>query len=131
MSNLQPRGLMHPRIVTSTAQHKIINLLKTSWHFFFMTLFKITCHNIFNVWPKTTLLLPVWPRTTKRLDTHVRGSIPLSNRIILMNSFPYLKWPYKICLQPRAKYILITSKIICKFLCWGFYLLLEVYSSMN
>ena len=28
----------------------------------------ITCHNVFNVWPKTTLLLPVWPRDTKRLD---------------------------------------------------------------
>ena len=29
----------------------------------------ITCHSVFHVWPKTTLLLPVWPRGTKRLDT--------------------------------------------------------------
>ena len=29
----------------------------------------ITYHNVFNVWPKTTLLLPVWPRDAKRLDT--------------------------------------------------------------
>ena len=29
--------------------------------------FVITCQNVFNVWPKTTLLL-VWPRDAKRLD---------------------------------------------------------------
>ena len=28
----------------------------------------IMCYNVFNVWPKTTLL-PVWPRDTRRLDT--------------------------------------------------------------
>ena len=27
------------------------------------------CHNVLNVWPKITLLLPVWPRDTKRSDT--------------------------------------------------------------
>ena len=32
------------------------------------------CHNVFIVWPKTTLLLPVWPSDTKRLDTPVRAS---------------------------------------------------------
>ena len=25
----------------------------------------ITCHNVFNVWPKTTLLFLVWPETPK------------------------------------------------------------------
>ena len=30
--------------------------------------FVITCHNIFNMWPKRTLL-PVWPRDAKSLDT--------------------------------------------------------------
>ena len=29
----------------------------------------IMCHSVFNVWPKTTLLLPVWPRDAKSLDT--------------------------------------------------------------
>ena len=29
----------------------------------------ITCHNVFNVWPKTNLLLPVWCRDAKNLDT--------------------------------------------------------------
>ena len=29
----------------------------------------IMCHSVFNVWPKTTLLLLVWPRDAKRLDT--------------------------------------------------------------
>ena len=42
------------------AQHKIVNLLKTLWDFFV-----ITCHDVFNVWRKTTLLLPVWPRCQK------------------------------------------------------------------
>ena len=27
------------------------------------------CCNVFNMWPKTTLVLPVWPRDAKRLDT--------------------------------------------------------------
>ena len=27
------------------------------------------CCNVFNVWPKTTLLLPVWSRDAKSLDT--------------------------------------------------------------
>ena len=27
------------------------------------------CHNVFNTWPKTTLLLAVWPRDAKSLDT--------------------------------------------------------------
>ena len=30
----------------------------------------ITCRNVFNVWPKATLL-PVWPRDAKRLDTPI------------------------------------------------------------
>ena len=29
----------------------------------------ITCHNVFNVLPKTTFPLPVWPRDAKRLDS--------------------------------------------------------------
>ena len=32
----------------------------------------ITCFNVFNVQPKTTILLPVWPRDVKRLDTSGR-----------------------------------------------------------
>ena len=34
----------------------------------------ITCCNVFNVWPKTSLL-PVWHRGAKRLDTPVREKI--------------------------------------------------------
>ena len=33
----------------------------------------ITCHSVFNVWPKITLLLPVWPRDAKSLDTPEEG----------------------------------------------------------
>ena len=47
----------------NVAWYKIVNLLKTLWDFFV-----ITYCNVFNVWPKTTLL-PVWPRNAKRLDT--------------------------------------------------------------
>ena len=35
----------------------------------------ITCYNVFNVWPKTALLLPVWPRDAKRLDSSGEESI--------------------------------------------------------
>ena len=49
----------------NVAQHKAVNLLKTLWDVFFV----VTCHNVSNVWPKTTLLLPGWPRDSKRLDT--------------------------------------------------------------
>ena len=41
-----------------------------------MRFFVITCHNVFNMWPKTTLL-PVWPRDAKRLDTHDSKGIKL------------------------------------------------------
>ena len=51
------------------AQHKIINLLKTLCDFFV-----IMCHNVFNVWLKTTLLLPMWPRDAERLHTPGLGS---------------------------------------------------------
>ena len=37
----------------------------------------IMCCNVFNVWPKTTLLLPVWPRDAKRLDMSGTVSIHL------------------------------------------------------
>ena len=47
-----------------TAQHKIINLLKT-WDFSVTT-----CPDLFNEWPTTTLL-PLWPKDVKRLDTPV------------------------------------------------------------
>ena len=57
-------GCMWPHMTMNATQHKIINLLKTLWDFFV-----ITCHNVFNMWPKTTLLLPVWPRDAKSLDT--------------------------------------------------------------
>ena len=54
----------------NAAQNKIINLLKTLWDFFV-----ILCHDVFNVWPKTTLL-PVWKRDAKKLGTpaNVRGN---------------------------------------------------------
>ena len=42
---------------------QIVNFLKTLWDFLV-----ITCRNVFNMWPKTTLL-PVWCRDAKRLDT--------------------------------------------------------------
>ena len=58
-----PAGHMQPRMAVKAAQHKITHLLRTLWVFFV-----IMCHSVFNVWPKTTLLLPVWRRDAKRLD---------------------------------------------------------------
>ena len=63
VSNPRCVGCRWPKMTVNPAQHKIVNLLKTLWDFFV-----ITCHNVFNVWPKTTLL-PVWPRDGKSLDT--------------------------------------------------------------
>ena len=63
-SNLRPTLRMWLRMAARAAQHKILTLLKTL-QFFFV----ITCHSVFNVWPKTTLLLLVWSRDTKRCDT--------------------------------------------------------------
>ena len=33
------------------------------------------CHNVFIVWPKTTLLLPVWPRDAGRWDSPGRSGL--------------------------------------------------------
>ena len=64
VSSLGPAGHMRLRMAMHAAQHEIINLLKTSWDFLV-----IMCHNVFNVWPKRTLFLPVWPRDARGLDT--------------------------------------------------------------
>ena len=66
MSNLWPVGCMGPRMAVNEVQHKIINLLKMLWDSFV-----IMCCDVFNVWLKTTLLLPVWPRDAKELDSPV------------------------------------------------------------
>ena len=67
VTNLRPAGHMWPRMAVNEAQHKVVNLLKISWDFFV-----IMCHSVFNVWRKTTLLLPVWRRDAKKLDTPAR-----------------------------------------------------------
>ena len=63
VSNLQPMSRMWLRMAMNVVRHKTGNLLKT---FFFLV---ITFCNIFNVWPKTTLLLQVWSQNAQRLDT--------------------------------------------------------------
>ena len=68
VSNQQPAGHRQPRMARNAARHKIVNLLKTL-RFFFL----VTCLNVFNVWPKTTLLLPVWPRDSQKLDNPIGG----------------------------------------------------------
>ena len=68
-SKSQPADCMRPRMATNATQHKLINLLKRLQDF---CVYVITCCNVFNVWPKTTFLLPVWPRDTIGLDTPAR-----------------------------------------------------------
>ena len=48
------------------AQNCKVTYLK---HYEILCVCMITCRNVFNVWTKTTLLLPVWPRDSKRVDT--------------------------------------------------------------
>ena len=43
----------------------------------------ITCRNVFNVWPKATLL-PVWPRDAKRLDTPIDNVLEI--KVLIFNS---------------------------------------------
>ena len=40
-----------------------------TWNHFFFCPPVFVSIRVFNVWPKTTLLLPAWPRDAKRLDT--------------------------------------------------------------
>ena len=44
------------------------------------------CHNVFNVRPKTALLLLVWPGDAERLDTHARTQFQLYNWIKLIRT---------------------------------------------
>ena len=66
VTNLQPMGCMRPRVAMNWGQHKIVNLFKMFRDFVCV----ITCHHVFNMWPRTTTtLLPVQSRDAKRLDT--------------------------------------------------------------
>ena len=67
VSNPWPMGHMKPRMAMNVAQHKIVNLLKT---FFLLISFSVC---VFNVWPKTTLFIPVGPRAAESLDIPGRG----------------------------------------------------------
>ena len=53
----------------------------------------ITCHHVFNLWPKITFL-PLWPRDPKRLDTPVFAR---SDNVIITSEaialLPYIEEP--------------------------------------
>ena len=56
--------------------------------FFCSSVFVSVC--LFNVWPKTTLLLPVWPRDAKRLDTPGSLSTTSTPMVLIMTCIPHL-----------------------------------------
>ena len=66
----------------------------------------ITCHSVFNVWPKTPLL-PVWPRDAKRLDT------PFDLDPFLGN--PLLTSLTGLCVTPGTPKVgfLVKSGLLC------------------
>ena len=66
--------------------------------------FVIMRRNVFNVWPKTTLLLPVWLRDAKRLDTPVRA-VTHNNLSNCYNVFSYSPF--------SQEYYLLTGKVLC------------------
>ena len=68
-----------------------------------MRCFVMICCYVFNVWPKTTLLLPVWSRDAKMLDT------PESVLAILGALLTYIKLSIKF------------SNYILNYSCQGFY----------
>ena len=61
----------------------------------------ITCHNAFNVWPKTTLL-PVWARDAKRLD------ITVNKILIFCFIFIFLTWSH-----PHYEIISLSKQRSC------------------
>lgn len=86
VSNVSPMGYVQPRTAVNGAQHKILTSLKTLWDLFVCL---ITCHNVFNVRPKATPLLPVRRRDTKRSDTPCRHSqdsigLPVSRKVKIL-----------------------------------------------
>ena len=93
-----PAGHMRPRRAVDAAQHKIVHLLKTLWDFFFM----IMCHNVLNVWPKTTRLLPVRHRDAQRSDTP-EGVLTGTPEELLESKrflfFPEVRWYHSLYCQ--------------------------------
>ena len=79
VTNLQPVVHMQSIMAVNEAQQKIINLLTTLWD-----LLVTTCCNVFNVWPKTDLLLPVWHRDAKGWDTPGWSWALMGTNILLM-----------------------------------------------
>ena len=65
----------------------------------------ITCHNVFNVWPKITLL-PVWPRDAKRWDTpEWQRETLLGRNVNRVNRVPSCSF----CLQGEMKEVLFYT----------------------
>ena len=75
-----------------------LNLLKALWDFFV-----ITCHNVCNVWPKTTLLLPVWPRDAKILDIPFHNDWIVTLSILLLCLPRSLKFPQESYINNLAE----------------------------
>ena len=68
VSNLRPAGCVQPGWLWMRPNTKLYSYLKQDEIFVV-----ITCHNVFNLWTKTTLL-PVWSRDANRLDSPGRGT---------------------------------------------------------
>ena len=112
------------------AQHKIVNLLKIFFFLFCSSVFVIVC--VFNVCPKTSLLLPVWSRDTKRLDTPVAYMVLFGKSINLkLRLFPKTPWekklPGKIWLQEFTVAYLTTETQLLHFLTPTFELLHKTF----
>ena len=104
-----PWATLRPRMSMNAAQHKIVNLLTTLWDFFV-----ITCHNVFNVWPKTTLLLPVWPRDAKRLDSSCRPFNPHKDHGWDVLLFPVY---HSVCIFPAKVLFVCFLFLITSWCC--------------
>ena len=97
-------GHMQLRMAINAGQQKCIYLLKTvsvliSFHY--------VC--VFNVWPKTTLLIPGWIRDTKMLDT---PASPIILTPVAGQSFP----PMEVAVEMQAAW---THLIGCVWNLWG------------
>ena len=74
----------------------------------------IMCHNVLNVWPKTTPLLPVCLRDPKRLDTPVRALAfaPFSPFVWCICTYIPMVSSYPFCCLQTGMWLCVLCRLM-------------------
>ena len=93
----------------------------------------ITCYNVFNVWPKTTLL-PVWCRDAKSLDTPFPTFDTLDYSSLKMSHLTFPRYHFLLILFLSYGPLFLFAKPLSQFcpytlLFLGFHLVLSPCTS--